>query len=333
MKKRTKIKTKTQPVVIRNYRDTLFRMLYRNKKRLLSLFNAVNGTHYDNPDDLTITTLEGVLYLGMKNDVSCIIDMMMQLYEHQSTVNPNMPLRNLFYVSDLLQKYIYEEGLDIYSRKQIKIPTPKFVVFYNGDEEQPERKEIRLSKAFSANTGETNMELVVLQININKGQNEELKAACKTLQEYAEFTERAREHRKEMELEDAIRTTIDECIRDGILKDFLLKNKAEVYHMCLYEFDVELHERVLREEEREEGRIEGRREGRREGRSEGIREGRIEGRSEGIREGRLEGQLEGQREERIFAKQVFKAFMSGKTPEAIAEELNVPVEEVKNLVD
>ena len=305
MKKRTKSKTKTQPVVIRNYRDTLFRMLYRNKKRLLSLFNAVNGTHYDNPDDLTITTLEGVLYLGMKNDVSCIIDMMMQLYEHQSTVNPNMPLRNLFYVSDLLQKYIYEEGLDIYSRKQIKIPTPKFVVFYNGDEEQPERKEIRLSKAFSANTGETNMELVVLQININKGQNEELKAACKTLQEYAEFTERAREHRKEMELEDAIRTTIDECIRDGILKDFLLKNKAEVYHMCLYEFDVELHERVLREEEREEGRL------------------------EGIREGRLAGQ----QEERIFAKQVFKAFMSGKTPEAIAEELNVPVEEVKNLVD
>ena len=313
MKKRTKTKTKTQPVVIRNYRDTLFRMLYRDKKRLLSLFNAVNGTHYDNPDDLTITTLEGVLYLGMKNDVSCIIDMMMQLYEHQSTVNPNMPLRNLFYVSDLLQKYLYEEGLDIYSRKQIKIPTPKFVVFYNGDEEQPERKEIRLSKAFSANTGETNMELVVLQININKGQNEELKAACKTLQEYAEFTERAREHRKEMELEDAIRTTIDECIRDGILKDFLLKNKAEVYHMCLYEFDVELHERVLREEEREEGRLEGRR--------------------EGIREGRLAGQREGMQNGKKFAKQVFKAFMSGKTPETIAEELNVPVEEVKNLVD
>lgn len=309
MKKRTKTKTKTQPVVIRNYRDTLFRMLYRNKKRLLSLFNAVNGTQYDNPDDLTITTLEGVLYLGMKNDVSCIIDMMMQLYEHQSTVNPNMPLRNLFYVSDLLQKYIYEEGIDIYSRKQIKIPTPKFVVFYNGDEEQPERKEIRLSKAFSANTGETNMELVVLQININKGQNEELKAACKTLQEYAEFTERAREHRKEMELEDAIRTTIDGCIRDGILKDFLLKNKAEVYHMCLYEFDVELHERVLREEEREEGRL------------------------EGIREGRLAGQQEGMQNGKKFAKQVFKAFMSGKTPETIAEELNVPLEEVKNLVD
>ena len=136
----------------------------------------------------------------------------------------------------------------------------------------------------------------MLQININKGQNEELKAACKTLQEYAEFTERAREHRKEMELEDAIRTTIDECIRDGILKDFLLKNKAEVYHMCLYEFDVELHERVFREEEREEGRL--------------------EGREEGLN----------------LAKQVFKAFMSGKTPEDIAKELNVPLEKVEDLV-
>lgn len=290
MKKNRKIRTK--PVVIRNYRDTLFRMLYQDKKRLLSLFNAVNDTHYDNPDDLAITTLDGVLYLGMKNDISCIIDMMMQLYEHQSTVNPNMPLRNLFYVSDLLQKYIYEEGLDIYSRKQIKIPTPKFVVFYNGDEEQPERKEIHLSKAFAANTGETNMELIVLQININKGQNEELKAACQTLQEYAEFTERAREHRKEMELEDAIQTTIDECIRDGILKEFLLKNKAEVYHMCLYEFDVELHEKVLREEEREEGREEG----------------------------------------LNLAKQILEAFSRGESSEDIAKELNIPLEKVEDLV-
>ena len=294
MKRKRKIRTK--PAVIRNYRDTLFRMLFRDKKRLLSLFNAVNGTHYDDPEELVITTLEGALYLGMKNDVSCMIDMMMQLYEHQSTVNPNMPLRNLFYVSDLLQKYIYEEGLDIYSRKQIKIPTLKFVVFYNGEEEQPERKEIRLSNAFAADNGEKNLELVVLQLKINKGKNEELKEICQTLQEYTEFTERVRVHRKEMPLEDAIRTTIDECIRDGILKEFLLKNKAEVYRMCLYEFDVELHERVLREEEREEGR------------------------------------LEGKREERTQAKQVFRAFLSGKTPEEIAKELDIPLEEVEDLV-
>lgn len=298
MKRKRKIRTK--PAVIRNYRDTLFRMLFRDKKRLLSLFNAVNGTHYDDPEELVITTLEGALYLGMKNDISCMIDMMMQLYEHQSTVNPNMPLRNLFYVSDLLQKYIYEEGLDIYSRKQIKIPTLKFVVFYNGEEEQPERKEIRLSNAFAAENGEKNLELVVLLLNINKGKNEELKETCQTLQEYTEFTERVRIHRKEMSLEDAIRTTIDECIWDGILKEFLLKNKAEVYHMCLYEFDVELHERVLREEEREEGR--------------------------------LEGRTEGKREERTLTKQVFKAFLSGKTPEDIAKEMDIPLEEVEDLV-
>ena len=298
MKRKRKIRTK--PAVIRNYRDTLFRMLFRDKKRLLSLFNAVNGTHYDDPEELVITTLEGALYLGMKNDISCMIDMMMQLYEHQSTVNPNMPLRNLFYVSDLLQKYIYEEGLDIYSRKQIKIPTLKFVVFYNGEEEQPERKEIRLSNAFAAENGEKNLELVVLLLNINKGKNEELKETCQTLQKYTEFTERVRIHRKEMSLEDAIRTTIDECIWDGILKEFLLKNKAEVYHMCLYEFDVELHERVLREEEREEGR--------------------------------LEGRTEGKREERTLTKQVFKAFLSGKTPEDIAKEMDIPLEEVEDLV-
>ena len=134
----------------------------------------------------------------------------------------------------------------------------------------------------------------------NKGKNEELKETCQTLQEYAEFTERVRVHRKEMPLEDAVRVTIDECIRDGILKDFLLKNKAEVYHMCLYEFDVELHERVLREEEREEGRIEGR--------------------------------TEGKQEERTLAKQVFKAFLSGKSSEEIARELNIPLEEVEDLV-
>ena len=112
-------------------------------------------------------------------------------------------------------------------------------------------------------------------------------------------------HRKEMPLEDAIWITIDECIRDGILKDFLLKNKAEVYHMCLYEFDAELHERVLRKEEREEG----------------------------LQEGRRQGQREGMRNGKKIAKQVFKAFISGETPETIAKELNIPLEEVKELVE
>ena len=277
MKKRTKTKTKTQPVVIRNYRDTLFRMLYRNKKRLLSLFNAVNGTQYDNPDDLTITTLEGVLYLGMKNDVSCIIDMMMQLYEHQSTVNPNMPLRNLFYVSDLLQKYIYEEGIDIYSRKQIKIPTPKFVVFYNGDRNQKEYWEMHLSDAFPEGV-KVNIDLRVRVYNINYGKNSKLLQQTKLLSGYSYFVDKIKHLCKNgSELKEAIDTAVRECIKEGVLTDQLTYLGSEVMGMFATEFDMDEAVKVWKEEAREEG----------------LEEGREEGRKQGIREGRLEGQSEG----------------------------------------
>ncbi len=92
------------PQPIRNYRDTIFRMLFREKTELLSLFNAVHGTKYENPEELEITTLENAVYMSMKNDISCVLDMQLVLYEHQSTVNPNMPLRDLFYVSKLLEE-------------------------------------------------------------------------------------------------------------------------------------------------------------------------------------------------------------------------------------
>lgn len=286
------MKKETKVAIVRNYRDTLFRLLFNDKKELLSLFNAINETSYDNPEDLEINTLEGALYLGMKNDLSCVIDMMMQLYEHQVTVNPNMPLRNLFYVSDLLQKYIQTQKKDIYSRRLIQIPTPKFVIFYNGDQKQPERTVMRLSNAFAADTGEINLELIVLQINLNKGNNEKLKSTCNTLQEYTEFTERVRENRKTMSLENAVGKTIDECIIDGILKEFLIQHKAEVYNMCLYEFDEELHEETLREEGREEGRM----------------------------------------EERERMKKIVKEFMNGSEPEEIAKKLNIPLEDIKELL-
>lgn len=268
MRNETKKQAKPEVAVTRNYRDKLFRMIFKEKEELLSLFNAINGTEYDNPEELEINTLEGALYLGMKNDLSCVIDMMMQLYEHQTTVNPNMPLRDLFYVSDLLQKWLQERRMDIYSSKQILIPTPKFVIFYNGDRAQPERMEMRLSDAFSVDTGEINLEVVVLMINLNRGYNEQLKKTCQTLGEYTEFTERVREYRKTLVLQESVKQAIEDCIRDGILRDFLIKNKAEVMSMCLYEFDEELHEQTLREEGRAEGREEGRAEGREEGREE-----------------------------------------------------------------
>ena len=125
--------------VVRNYKDTIFRMIYRDKKELLALYNAVNGTHYDNPDELEITTLENAIYMNMKNDVSCIMDMRMNLYEHQSTVNPNIPLRDLFYVARLYEKLTI--GKDIYSSKRIMLPTPKFITFLT---EQISSRSVRL---------------------------------------------------------------------------------------------------------------------------------------------------------------------------------------------
>ena len=135
-----------QTVVNRHHKDRLFRMIFREKKDLLSLYNALNGTSYSNEDDLEINTLENAVYLTMKNDISFLLDMHVNLYEHQSTVNPNMPVRDLFYISKLYQQFL--KDTDIYSRRHIKLPTPHFVVWYNDTEKQPAKKIIRLSEQF-----------------------------------------------------------------------------------------------------------------------------------------------------------------------------------------
>lgn len=128
--------------VIQRYKDTVFRKIFMNPKELLSLYNAVNDTHYNNPEELEVTTLENAIYMNMKNDVSCVLDMWMNLYEHQSTVNPNIPLRDLFYTSRLYENMIVKR--DIYSSKPIMLPAPKFITFYNGVEQQPERRIMKL---------------------------------------------------------------------------------------------------------------------------------------------------------------------------------------------
>lgn len=246
---------KEKKSVNRNFKDSVFRMLFRNKQNLLSLFNAINGTNYQNPEDLEINTLENAIYMTIKNDISCVLDLQMHLYEHQTTINPNMPLRDLFYVTTLFEKIIRE--LDIYGRKLILLPTPKFIVLYQGTEKQPERKEMRLSDSFMTDTGEINLELVVLQININKSMNPEIKQCCKTLYEYTQYVDRVREYSKKMSLENAVEQAITECIEENILRDFLYKNRAEVMRMSIFEYNEELHRKSLLEEGREEGREEG----------------------------------------------------------------------------
>ena len=236
--------------VLPNYKDTVFRMIFKDPGELLSLYNAVNDTHYNNPEELEVTTLENAIYMNMKNDISCVLDMRMNLYEHQSTINPNIPLRDLFYTARLYENRIIKR--DIYSSKRILLPAPKFIIFYNGVEKQPERRIMKLSDSYERK-GEVNLELTVVQLNINAGYNEELKRACPILYQYMQYVEKVRAYKETMPIEKAVKKSVDECIAEGILKDFLIKHKAEAVQMSIFEYDEELHERTLWEEGYEEG--------------------------------------------------------------------------------
>ena len=252
------------------HKDTVFRMLFSDKKELLTLYNAVNGTNYDNPDELEITTLENAIYMTVKNDLSCVIDMRLNMYEHQSSVNPNMPLRNLDYVSQSFRQY--QDGKDIYSERLIKLPNPKFVVFYNGIAEQPARKEFRLSDAYAHKEDNPSLELVVLQLNINSGYNNELMEKCPTLRDYMLFIGRIRKHSQHMNINTAVNLAVNECIKENILAGFLRKNKREVIAMGIDEYDAELHEKTLIDIGYERGIDTGREQGIDIGREQGITE-------------------------------------------------------------
>ena len=179
----------TEQVLIpdRKYKDRVFRMLFKEKKELLGLYNALNNSSYDNPEELEITTLEKAVYMGMRNDVSFIFYGELALYEHQSTRNPNMPLRDLFYVSGVYQKIVVNDSL--YSTELIRIPAPRFVVFYNGKDDEPERQILKLSDAYTPAVEAPALELKVLVLNINKGYNEGVKERCQTLREYMQFVD------------------------------------------------------------------------------------------------------------------------------------------------
>ena len=260
--KRTQDKlTKTSfPLVNRNYKDTVFRMLFSDRKNLLSLYNAVNSRDYTNPDDLEIVTLENAIYMGMKNDLAFIIDTNLYLYEHQSTYNPNMPLRDLFYISSEYQKMLDQKSL--YSSSLQKIPTPNFIEFYNGSDPVCDVFEHRLSSAFEHLSGEPKLELIVTVLNINEGHNALLMEHCKTLREYAQYVAKVRKYTADMSLNEAVECAVDECIKENILADFLRKNRAEVISMSIFEYDEEGIMDVLREEAREEARKQALTEGR-----------------------------------------------------------------------
>lgn len=237
--------------VNRIYKDRLYKMIFNDKSELLKLYNAINGTHYDDPAMLTITTLDNAIYMTMENDLSFIIDMRLALYEQQSTVNPNLPLRFLMCITDIYSAYT--KAMNIYGSKKVQIPLPSFVIFYNGVKSQPDRTEFLLSELFHPTTDQPALELKAVMLNINKGHNQELMNACHTLRDYSEYVARIRTYSAEMPLTDAVEKAITECIHENILRDFLLKNRAEAKAMSIYEYDEEKTLRMFREEGYEDG--------------------------------------------------------------------------------
>ena len=256
------------PGVNREYKDRLFRFIFgkeENKQWTLSLYNAVNGSNYTNADDVEITTIEDAVYMGMKNDISFLFSGDLNLYEHQSTYNPNMPLRYLMYAGQLYNKYVDRYKIYIYSPNVKTIPAPKCVCFYNGETDKEDRFDLKLSQSYDGKAGD--IEVVVHMININYGRNKELFENCKPLNEYSWFVDRVRKYRKESlpaaeSVEEALTMAIDRTLRempdDYDIKAFLLQNRAEVTSMCITEYDEAKNNELLRAECLAEGKAEGR---------------------------------------------------------------------------
>ena len=244
------------PLINRKYKDSLFQKLFgENKYNALSLYNALNNSNYTNPDDLTITTIDDIVYMGIKNDTSYLIDGNLQLTEHQSTFNPNMPIRGLMYFGKLYDQYISSLDDTIYGHKLIKLPNPKYYVLYNGDDDCPEEIDLRLSDAFVHPDKSHDYEWTATMLNINSGHNYMLMKACSILNEYSTFISKVKEMKcVEKTSKDAIIKAVDYCIDNNILKECLLKNKSEVIDMVLTEYDEEKTMSALKKQYFNQGR-------------------------------------------------------------------------------
>lgn len=242
-------------VANRKCKDTVFHRLFsENKENALSLYNALNGTDYSNTDELTYTTLEEAVFMSYKEDCAFIVSRTLNLYEHQSTINPNMPLRGLIYFSKIYQDLI-EPQSKLYSSTRMYIPKPKYVVFYNGSnrKDQDDVIKLRLSDMFMDADLSGEFEWTATMININEGHSQEIKKDCSILNEYAIFIDEVRKQSKEHDFNTAMHLAVDICIEKGVLADFLRKHRSEVEMDILTEFDEEEYKEMVREEGREEG--------------------------------------------------------------------------------
>lgn len=257
----------------KEYKSDVFSMLLQDKKRAMEIYNAINGTDYDDLELVEMTTLDDKSFsLTVRNDASFILDANLSLYEHQSTYCPNMPLRDLLYFASIIQKRIKAQKRDIYGGRILKIPVPHFVVFYNGKEDAPDQYDLRLSDAFEKETEDPEIELVCHVYNINSGKNTPLLSKCQTLREYMYFVDMVRKNNEiSGNLEDAIEKAINQCMEENVLRDFLAQHREEVMHVMTLDYTFERRLEMQRAEAIEDGERIGKEIGKEEKLSEQIR--------------------------------------------------------------
>lgn len=220
------------------FKDNVFCMIYRDKKNLLELYNALNNSNYEDVDALEVTTLNGGSYMKYKNDASFLLSMNLYMFEQQSSKNPNMPLRFLHYLSDVYRE-MYSNDL-LHRRSMIKLPVPHFITFYNGREKWIDNEEIiRLSDMFENYVNNPQIELKVRVINING--DAAILDRCKSLRDYMTFVEKVRYKTdfENIDIRTAVMTAMDECMKDDILVDFFEEHRAEVIEVSIYDYDEE----------------------------------------------------------------------------------------------
>ncbi len=279
------------------YKDRLFNFLFgspENKKWTLSLYNAVNGSAYTDENAIEINTIKEALYLGMHNDTSFMISDTINIYEHQSSFNPNMPLRQLQYLGSLYEKYIKENELNKYSSTLLQLPVPKLVVFYNGIRDKQDEIILNLSDSFDERVrAEADVEVRVRMLNVNYGHNQKILDVCRPLNEYAWYIDTVRQYHRTMEIESALSRAIDDMPKDFTIRQFMMIHKSEVFSMLLCEYNEEETMNLFKKE--------------------------------GIQEGLQQGQMQ------HLVEQVCKKLRKSKTAAEISEELEEDLDEITRI--